>query len=53
LTDKIDTKPIESEEVDDEHYKEGEEKGAIQEAMQETRLSEQDTSSIKNISDFA
>jgi hypothetical protein len=51
LTEEIETEPIKGKEADDEHCKE-EEEGAIQEAIQETRLSEQDTSGIEDISDF-
>jgi hypothetical protein len=50
LTDKIYTEPIECEETDDKHCKEDEEEGAMQEAMQETRLSAQDASGIEDIS---
>jgi hypothetical protein len=52
LTDEIDTKSIEREKADDEHCKEDKEEGAMQEMMQKTRLSGQDTSGIENISDF-
>jgi hypothetical protein len=52
LTNEIDTETIEGEEADDEHCQEDEEERAMQEAMQETRLSEQDISGIKNINDF-
>jgi hypothetical protein len=52
LTDEIDTEPNEGEEADDEHCNYGEDKGAMEETMQETRLSEQETSSIEYINDF-
>jgi hypothetical protein len=51
LTNTTDTELIEGEEANDEHCKEDEEEGAIQEAIQETRLSEQDISDIEDISD--
>jgi hypothetical protein len=52
LTDEIDTKRIKREKADDEHCKEDQEEGVMQETMQKTKLSGQDTSGIENISDF-
>jgi hypothetical protein len=50
LRDEIDTEPSEGEEADDDYCKEKER--AMQEAIQETPLSDQDTSDIGEISDF-
>jgi hypothetical protein len=54
LTDEIDIETIEDEEADNKHCKEEEEEeeGAMQEAIQETRLSEQDTSDKDALNDF-
>jgi hypothetical protein len=52
LTDEVDRESIEREKVDDEHGKEDEEEGVMQEAMQETKISQQDTSSIEDINIF-
>jgi hypothetical protein len=54
LPDEIDTESIEGEEADDEHCQRDEAEGgrAMQEAMQEIRLSEQETSGIEDLSTF-
>jgi hypothetical protein len=52
LRDKIETEPIEGDKTREEHCKEDEKEGGTQEAIQETRFSEQDTSGIDDRSDF-
>jgi hypothetical protein len=48
----IGAETIEYAEADDEHCNEDDEEGAIQEAIQATRVSNQDTSGIEDISDY-
>jgi hypothetical protein len=52
LTDEVDTEPIENEEASNKPCREDEEERAMQEARQATRLSEQDTAMMEDISDF-